>query len=91
MNWLIPRTYVPDLRVLVETFGTSAVPEADIAAAVERVFGLRPAQIVEALDLLRPVYEPTSAYGHFGRRKKRDLETFTWERTDKAVELRDAV
>jgi S-adenosylmethionine synthetase len=83
--------FADPVSVLVETFGTSAVPEADIAVAVEQVFGLRPAQIVETLDLLRPVYEPTSAYGHFGRRKKRDLETFTWERTDMAAELRDAV
>jgi S-adenosylmethionine synthetase len=83
--------FADPVSVLVETFGTSTVPEADIAVAVEAVFGLRPAQIVESLDLLRPVYEPTSSYGHFGRRKKRDLESFTWERTDMAEELRDAV
>jgi S-adenosylmethionine synthetase len=83
--------FADPVSVLVETFGTSTVPEADIAVAVQAVFGLRPAQIVESLDLLRPVYEPTSSYGHFGRRKKRDLESFTWERTDMAEELRDAV
>ena len=83
--------FADPVSVLVETFGTSTVPEADIAVAVEAVFGLRPAQIVESLDLLRPVYEPTSSYGHFGRRKKRDLESFTWERTDMAEALRDAV
>jgi S-adenosylmethionine synthetase len=83
--------FADPVSVLVETFGTSTVPEADIAVAVEAVFGLRPAQIVVSLDLLRPVYEPTSSYGHFGRRKKRDLESFTWERTDMAEQLRDAV
>ena len=83
--------FADPVSVLVETFGTSTVGEREIEAAVQKVFGLRPAQIVESLDLLRPVYEPTSAYGHFGRRKKADLKSFTWERTDMAEELRAAV
>jgi S-adenosylmethionine synthetase len=51
---------------------------------VSRLFDFRPAAIVETLDLLRPIYAPTAAYGHFGRTEK----TFTWERTDRAEELR---
>jgi S-adenosylmethionine synthetase len=71
------------VSVLVETFGTAAVAEDKIAKAVRRVFGLTPREIVEGLDLRRPIYEKTAAYGHFGRTEK----TFTWEATDKADEL----
>jgi S-adenosylmethionine synthetase len=71
------------VSVLVETFGTAAVAEDKIAKAVRRVFGLTPRAIVEGLDLRRPIYEKTAAYGHFGRTEK----TFTWEATDKADEL----
>jgi len=56
---------------------------------VQKVFGLKPAEIVKQLDLLRPVYEATSAYGHFGR--TRQLGSFTWERTDKVDALQDLV
>ncbi len=73
--------------LFVETFGTETVPVADIQAAVTRVFDLRPAAIIRDLDLLRPIYSQTAAYGHFGR----DLPDFTWERTDRAEELRKAV
>ena len=69
----------------VETFGTETVPVARVAAAVEEVFDLRPAAIVRDLDLLRPIYRATSAYGHFGR------PGFTWEATDRAEALRQAV
>ena len=69
----------------VETFGTHTVPVARIQAAIEEVFDLRPAAIVRDLDLLRPVYRSTSAYGHFGR------PGFTWEATDRARALADAV
>ena len=72
--------------VMVETFGTSKVPEQRIAEAVRKVFGLRPREITEQLDLLRPIYQKTAAYGHFGRQDKE----FTWERTDKKDALRDA-
>jgi S-adenosylmethionine synthetase len=74
------------VSVMVDTFGTGAVPEAKIARAVREVFGLTPRQITEGLDLLRPIYEKTAAYGHFGRTEK----TFTWERTDKKEALADA-
>ncbi len=75
------------VSVLVETFGTGKVPEAKIADAIRKVFGLKPREIIESLDLLRPIYQKTAAYGHFGRTEKE----FTWERTDKKDALRDAV
>ncbi|MEL7974957.1 methionine adenosyltransferase [Isoptericola sp. F-RaC21] len=71
----------------VETFGTETAPTERIAAAIEAVFDLRPAAIIRDLDLLRPVYAATAAYGHFGR----DLPGFTWERTDRVDALRAAV
>jgi S-adenosylmethionine synthetase len=74
------------VSVMVDTFGTATVPEARIVRAVKAVFGLTPAQIIEGLDLLRPIYEKTAAYGHFGRTEK----SFTWELTDKKDALRDA-
>ena len=72
--------------VWVTTFGTGAVPDERIAQLVREHFDLRPRGIVQMLDLLRPIYRKTAAYGHFGRE---DVD-FTWERTDKAVLLRDA-
>jgi S-adenosylmethionine synthetase len=75
------------VSVMVDTFGTSTVPEEKIAAAVRRVFGLKPREITEHLELLRPIYQRTAAYGHFGRSEKE----FTWERTDKKDALREAV
>jgi S-adenosylmethionine synthetase len=74
------------VSVMVDTFGTGKVPEARIAAAVREVFDLTPRAIIEHLDLLRPIYEKTAAYGHFGRSEKE----FSWERTDKKEALRDA-
>jgi S-adenosylmethionine synthetase len=74
------------VSVMVDTFGTATVPEARIARAVKAVFGLQPRQIIEGLDLLRPIYEKTAAYGHFGRTEK----SFTWEQTDRKDELREA-
>ncbi|MCD0481185.1 methionine adenosyltransferase [Streptacidiphilus sp. ASG 303] len=73
--------------LFVETFGTETAPVERIQAAVAQVFDLRPAAIIRDLDLLRPIYAQTAAYGHFGR----DLPDFTWERTDRAEELRKAV
>ena len=70
--------------VFVETFGTGVVPDEAIQKAVLEVFDLRPAAIIRDLDLLRPIYALTSAYGHFGR----ELPEFTWERTDRAEQLR---
>ena len=81
--------YPEPVSVLVDTFGTSKVDELKIAKAVRKVFGLKPAQIVEQLDLLRPIYEITSAYGHFGRTE--NLDSFTWERTDRVDALKSAI
>ncbi|MFH0953955.1 MAG: methionine adenosyltransferase [Verrucomicrobiota bacterium] len=77
------------VSVLVQTFGTGIASDETIERAIRKVFGLKPAQIVQQLNLLRPIYEATSAYGHFGRTE--DLDTFTWERTDKVDALLDAV
>ena len=71
----------------VETFGTETVDVVKLTGAIREVFDLRPAAIVAALDLLRPIYTATAAHGHFGRA----LPDFTWERTDRAQALRDAV
>jgi S-adenosylmethionine synthetase len=71
----------------VETFGTAKVAEDKIAKAIEEVFDLRPKAIIEALDLLRPIYAQTASYGHFGR----ELPNFTWERTDRAEALKSAI
>ena len=68
----------------LETFGTETVDPAKITAAIKEVFDLRPAAIIRDLDLLRPIYRPTAAYGHFGR----PLADFTWERTDRADALK---
>ena len=70
----------------VETFGTGHVPEDRIVNAIREVFDLRPAAIIRDLDLLRPIYAATAAYGHFGR----ELPDFTWERTDRVDALRAA-
>ncbi|MEU6253635.1 methionine adenosyltransferase [Streptomyces sp. NPDC047043] len=70
--------------LFVETFGTAAVPQPAIEHAVRQVFDLRPATIIRDLDLLRPIYARTSAYGHFGR----ELADFTWEKTDRVDALR---
>jgi S-adenosylmethionine synthetase len=72
----------------VETFGTETVDAARIGAAIPEVFDLRPAAIIRDLDLLRPIYARTAAYGHFGRT---DGVGFTWERTDRVDALRAAV
>ncbi|MCA0330880.1 MAG: methionine adenosyltransferase [Actinobacteria bacterium] len=72
--------------VFVETFGTGVKPDAEIQAAVLEVFDLRPAAIIRDLDLLRPIYAQTAAYGHFGR----ELPDFSWERTDRADALKAA-
>jgi S-adenosylmethionine synthetase len=73
--------------LFIETFGTEKVPVSRIQAAVMSVFDLRPAAIIRDLDLLRPIYSLTSAYGHFGR----ELAEFTWEKTDRAAALQAAI
>jgi len=75
------------VSVSVDSFGTATVEERQIAQAVSKVFDLRPFQIIEHLNLLRPIYQPTAAYGHFGR----ELDIFSWEKTDKVEALREAV
>jgi S-adenosylmethionine synthetase len=72
------------VSIMVETFGTNAVAEERIERAVRQVFSLKPASIIKDLDLLRPIYEKTAAYGHFGRTEPE----FSWERTDRADSLR---
>ena len=74
------------LSIMVDTFGTGAVDEVTITEAVKHVFDLRPGAIIRDLDLRRPIYEKTAAYGHFGR----EDEDFTWECTDRVAELRAA-
>jgi S-adenosylmethionine synthetase len=69
--------------LFIETFGTETADPAKIADAIMQTFDLRPAAIIRDLDLKRPIYAQTAAYGHFGR----ELPDFTWERTDKAEQL----
>ena len=74
------------VSIMVDTFGTEVVPVADIERAIDEVFDLRPGAIIDELDLRRPIYRKTAAYGHFGR----ELPEFTWEKTDKAAALKKA-
>ena len=74
------------VSVMVETFGTGKISDEKIAALVAQHFDLRPKGIIQSLNLLRPIYTKTAAYGHFGREEPE----FTWERTDKVALLRDA-
>jgi S-adenosylmethionine synthetase len=73
------------VSIMIDTSGTGKLPSARIADIVREVFDLRPRAIIEELDLLRPIYKKTAAYGHFGR----ELPEFTWERTDKVAILRE--
>jgi len=75
------------MSVFVETFGTETVDPEKIAEAVDQVFDLRPAAILRDLDLRRPVFKPTAAYGHFGR----SGDGFTWENTDRASDLKSVL
>ena len=81
--------YPEPVSVLVQTFGTGILPEEKIERAVRKVFGLKPAEIIQQLNLLRPIYEATSSYGHFGRTDQLDI--FTWERTNKVDALLKAI
>ncbi|MFV2019998.1 methionine adenosyltransferase [Micromonospora sp. LOL_023] len=74
------------VSLFVETFGTENVPVERIERAIGEVFDLRPAAIIRDLDLLRPIYRPTAAYGHFGR----ELPEFRWESTERAADLKSA-
>ncbi len=85
------------VSVMVDTFGTGTVPESAIMRAVNEVFDLTPRGIITALDLRKPIYSATSAYGHFGRvpekigRGRNAATLFTWERTDRAAALKRAI
>lgn len=75
------------VSVNIDTFGTEKISTEDIKKAVDKVFDLRPLEIIESLDLRRPIYKKTAAYGHFGR----EDEDFTWEKTDRVDDLKAAV
>ena len=75
------------LSIMVDTFGTANVAEDKIVEAVEKTFDLRPGAIIRDLDLRRPIYEKTAAYGHFGR----EDADFTWEKTDRVEELKSSL
>src|SRR5215204_2345359 len=85
------------VSVMVDTFGTNTVPEAAIMVAVREVFTLTPRGIIDALELRKPIYSATAAYGHFGRTPETvkngrgSVTFFTWERTDRAAALKKAV
>ena len=73
------------VSIMVNTFGTGVLPEERLSALVRETFDMRPSAIIEELDLLRPIYRKTAAYGHFGR----ELPEFSWEKTDKAALLKE--
>jgi len=73
------------VSVMVDTSGTGKIPSMRISQIIREVFDLRPRAIIETLDLLRPIYRKTAAYGHFGR----EIPEFTWERTDKVDLIRE--
>jgi S-adenosylmethionine synthetase len=75
------------VSVMVGAYGTGVVPSSELTEIVKKHFDLRPAAIIERLDLLRPIYRSTCNYGHFGR----ELEEFTWEKTDLIQDLKKAV
>ena len=74
------------VSLMINTFGTNVIPETQIEALIRDIFDLRPKAIIRALNLLRPIYRQTAAYGHFGREEP----DFTWEATDKVAQLKDA-
>ena len=75
------------VSLLVNTYATGVVPSIEMTKIVKKEFDLRPAAIIEYLDLLRPIYRKTTNYGHFGR----ELEEFTWEKTDLVEKLKKAL
>jgi S-adenosylmethionine synthetase len=85
------------VSIMVETFGTGAVPDTVLADAVREVFDLKPRAIIETLKLKQPIFRPTATYGHFGRAPERrrvgerEVECFTWEHTNRVEDLRIAV
>jgi S-adenosylmethionine synthetase len=85
------------VSILVDSFGTGVAPDEKLEDAVRKVFQLTPAAIIEQLDLRKPIYGDTAAYGHFGRKSEtgvrhgQSVSLFTWERLDRVDALRDAV
>lgn len=75
------------VSMLVETFGTGVVSDEKLSKAVQKIFDARPGMLIDELDLRRPIFRPTAAYGHFGRNEK----TFTWEQIPRLAELKSAV
>ena len=75
------------VSLLVNAYATGVVPSIEMTKMVQREFDMRPAAIIEQLDLLRPLYRKTTNYGHFGR----ELEEFTWEKTDLVEKLKKAL
>ena len=73
------------VSLMINTFGTGVIPETRLEAVVRDMFDLRPKAIIQELDLLRPIFKQTAAYGHFGREEA----DFTWETTDNVEQLRD--
>ncbi len=69
---------------MVDTHGTSNIEESRIEEAIKELFDLTPAGIIKSLDLLRPIFQKTASYGHFGR----ECEEFTWEKTDRIEEIK---
>ncbi|WP_288644562.1 methionine adenosyltransferase domain-containing protein, partial [uncultured Helicobacter sp.] len=76
---------VEPVSILVDTQGTGKVEDSKLTECVKKVFRLTPKGIIESLDLLRPIYQKTSAYGHFGR----ELPEFSWEKTDKVEAIKE--
>jgi S-adenosylmethionine synthetase len=74
------------MSIFIDTFGTGRIAEDRLVELVRAHFDLRPYGILRMLDLVRPIYQPTASFGHFGREE----DTFTWERTDRAEGLREA-
>lgn len=75
------------VSLLVNTYATGVVPSIEMTKMVEKEFDMRPVVIIEQLDLLRPIYKKTASYGHFGR----ELDEFTWEKTDLIEKLKKAI
>jgi S-adenosylmethionine synthetase len=73
------------VSVSVDTFGTNKISEEKISGLIRKNFEMKPGRFVKTLNLLRPIFRKTAAYGHFGR----ELEEFSWEKTDKAAALRE--
>lgn len=76
------------VSLMVDDFGTGTVSSEKLSSAVREIFGVKPADIIKRLDLLRPIYEETAAYGHFGRTS---VKGFTWEKTDRVEDLKNVI